>query len=154
MTAVNTWKLPDWHQILNPPNSKENTKITIQKFAGALCYQLVTNTSAFVSFSLLQLRLLSEVSLSAISSISTQDTSNVIKSSAECQENHPITIRLIKDNNGHLHHQVHYPVNGWKWKTEHIDTRRQIVQGKGAEKTYCRPLLLHLRWIICILLPK
>jgi hypothetical protein len=53
MFVVNTWKLADWHKILNPPNARENTRMTIQRFAGVLCYQFVTNTSAFVSVSLI-----------------------------------------------------------------------------------------------------
>jgi hypothetical protein len=81
--------------------------MTIQKFACALCYQFVTNTSAFVSLSSLQPRLLTEILLPSQSSNSTQDISNVTESSVEYKENQPIS---IKDNNGLLHHQVHYPV--------------------------------------------
>jgi hypothetical protein len=50
MIVVNTWKLDDWHKKLNPPNSREDTKMSIQKFADALCYQFVTSTSLLASF--------------------------------------------------------------------------------------------------------
>jgi hypothetical protein len=135
MNAVNTWKLADRHKILNPPNSREDTKMTIQKFAGALCYQFVTNTSAFVSLSLLQQRLLSEVLRPAISSISTQDISNVTKSSTEFKVNPPITIRSIKDNNGLLHHQVHYPGTvGKNEKRSTLTRERKFCKEKGVKK--------------------
>jgi len=104
MIVVNTWKLDDWHKKLNPPNSREDTKMSIQKFADALCYQFVTSTSLLASFLLLQWRLLAEILLPSQSSNSTQDTSNVTEISVECIENQPITIRSIEDNNGLLHH--------------------------------------------------
>ena len=54
MIVVNAWKLADWYKILNPLNSRVDTKMTIQKFSGALCYQIVTNILAFLSPSLVQ----------------------------------------------------------------------------------------------------
>jgi len=85
--------------------------MTIQKFAGSMCYHFVTNTSAFVSVSLLQRRLLSEISLPAVLSTSTLDVSSVAQdTSQQKKENVPVTVRMIKDNNGLLHHQVPYPV--------------------------------------------
>ncbi len=61
--TVNSWKLADWHEILNPPNSREDAKMSIKKFAVVLCYQLVTNTSAFLSSPVCEPRLLSEISV-------------------------------------------------------------------------------------------
>ena len=64
--------------------------MTIQKFAGSMCYHFVTNTSAFVSFSLRQQRLLTEILLPTQSSNLMQEISNVTESSIECKENQSI----------------------------------------------------------------
>jgi hypothetical protein len=108
---VNTWKLVDCHKILNPPNSREDTKMPIKKFdSGILCYQLVTNTSAFLSYPPQEPRLLSEISMPTYTLITATEVSDVSS-------------------------------NYWqKWKMEHIDTRMQIVQEKGGEETSCGPL--------------
>jgi hypothetical protein len=49
MNDVVTWKLADHHKLLNAPGTKEEAKVTIKKFAGMLCHQFVTNSSAFIS---------------------------------------------------------------------------------------------------------
>jgi hypothetical protein len=81
--TVNTWKLADWHKILNPPNSREDSKMTIKKFAGVLCYHLVTNTSAFLSSPGCELRFISEISLPAETTVSATEVSNVTPSPSE-----------------------------------------------------------------------
>ncbi len=68
--------------------------------------QFVTNTSAFVSFSLLQRKLLSEISLPAVSSTSTPDISSVTEDAPHNKENVPVPICTIKDKNNLLLHQV------------------------------------------------
>jgi hypothetical protein len=78
--TVNTWKLADWHKIVNPPNAREDSKMTIKKFAGVLCYQLVSNTSAFLSSPVREPRLLSEISLPAVTSASATEVSDVTTS--------------------------------------------------------------------------
>jgi hypothetical protein len=108
--TVNTWKLADWHKIVNPPNAREDSKMTIKKFAGVLCYQLVTNTSAFLSSPVREPRLLSEISLPAVTSASATEVSDVTTSPSGEGQNRHIPIRTLKDNNGLLHHQVCFPV--------------------------------------------
>jgi hypothetical protein len=136
MIVVNTWKLADWHKILNPPNAREDTRITIQRFSGVLCYQFVTNTSAFVSFSLLQRKLLSEISLPAVSSTSTPDISSVTQDTLQQnKENVPVIVRTIKDNYGLLHHQVPYPVTvGKNGKRSTLIRECKLCKEKGLKK--------------------
>jgi hypothetical protein len=92
--TVNTWILADYHKILNPPNSRGDSKTTIKKFAGVLCYQLVTNTLAFLSSPACEPRLLSEISLPAVTLVSATKVSDVTTSpSGEEQNGHiPITV--------------------------------------------------------------
>jgi hypothetical protein len=84
--------------------------MSIKRFAGILCHQLVTNTSAFTSTSLRQSRMCSEISMPSQPTLNTQDISDVT-TNTENKENFHVLIWLLKDSNGLLHHQVHYHVS-------------------------------------------
>ncbi len=86
--------------------------MAIKKFAGVLCYQLVTNTSAFLSSPVREPRILSEISLPAVTSVSATEVSDVTTSPTGEGQNRNVPIRTLRDNNGLLHHQVCWQ----KWK--------------------------------------
>lgn len=134
--TVNTWKLADWHKILNPPNSREDTKMSIKKFAGVLCYQLVTNTSAFLSSPVREPRLLSEISLPIVTSVSTTEVSDVTTSSSSGGgQNKHVPIRTLKDNNGLLHHQVRFPITvGKNGKKSTLTRLCKLCKDKQGKK--------------------
>jgi hypothetical protein len=104
--TVNTWKLAYWHKILNPPNSREDSKMTIKEFAGVLCYQLVTNTSAFLSSPVHEPCLFSGISLPAVTSVSATEVSDVTTSPTGEAHNRHVPRTTLKDKNVLLHHQV------------------------------------------------
>ena len=110
INVVDTWKLADYHKLLNAPGTKEDSKISIKRFAGILCHQLVTNTSAFTSTSLRQSRMCSEISMPSQPTLNTQDISDVT-TNTENKENFHVPIWSLEDNNGLLHHQVRYHVS-------------------------------------------
>lgn len=94
INVVDTWKLADYHKLLNAPGTKEDAKMSIKRFAGILCHQLVTNTSAFTLTSLCQSCMLSEISMPAQPSVSTPEISDVTtstKNKENVQGSHQIT---------------------------------------------------------------
>jgi hypothetical protein len=110
INVVDTWKLADYHKLLNAPGTKEDSKMSIKRFAGILCHQLVTNTSAFTSTSSRQSCMCSEISMPSQPTLNAQDISDVT-TNTENKENFHVPIRSLKDNNGLLHHQVRYRVS-------------------------------------------
>jgi hypothetical protein len=73
-----------------------------------LCYQFVTNTSAFTSAPSHPSRMLAKISLGT--SINTPEISDLTTTITDYKENLHVPIRSFKDNNGLLHPQVRYPV--------------------------------------------
>jgi hypothetical protein len=106
---------------------------------------IFSNTSAFVALTLLQWRLLTDILLPSQSSNSWQDVSNVTESSEECRENQPITIRLIKDNNGLiLRHLLHYPVTvGKNGKRSTLTQECKLCKEKGVKNILWASIALH-----------
>jgi len=110
INVVDTLKLANYHILLNAPGTKEDSKMSIKRFAGILCHQLVTNTSAFTSASLRQSGMCSEISMPSKPILNTQDISDVT-TNTENKEDFHVPIRSLKDNNGLFHHQVCYHVS-------------------------------------------
>jgi hypothetical protein len=141
INVVDTWKLADYHKLLNAPGTKEDSKISIKRFAGILCHQLVTNTSAFTSTSLRQSHMCSEISMPSQPTLNTQDISDVT-TNTENKENFHVPIRLLKDNNGLLHHQVRYRVSVSKAGKRSTLTReckpcKELCKKKHLVGYYC-----------------
>ena len=135
INVVDTWKLADYHKLLNAPGTREDAKMSIKRFAGILCHQLVTNTSAFTSTSSRQSRMLSEISMP---SVSTPEISDVT-TSTENKENVHVPIRSLKDNNGLLHHQVRYRVSVSKAGKRSTLTREcKLCKEMGVKKHLVR----------------
>jgi len=109
--------------------------MSIKKFSGIFCYQLVTNTSAFLSSPPRESRLLSDISMPTYTSITATEVSDVTMSSLGGVQKDHVPIRTLKDNNGLLHHQLHYPVtvgkNG-KWST--LTQECKLCKEKGVKK--------------------
>jgi hypothetical protein len=139
MNVVDTWKLADHHKLLNPPGTNEEAKVTIKRFAGMLCYQFVTNTSAFTSAPSRPSRMLAEISLGT--SINTPGISDLTTTITDNKENLHVPIRSFKDNNGLLHHQVRYPVGVSKKGKRRSMTRECKLCKETAKKhlvgNYC-----------------
>jgi hypothetical protein len=109
--------------------------MSIKNFAGVLCYQLVTNTSAFLSSPVRGPRLLSEISLPALTSVSATEVSDVTLSiSGQGQETH-VPLRTLKDNNVLLHHQVCYPITvGKNGKKSTLTRLCKLCKEKDGKK--------------------
>jgi hypothetical protein len=71
-----------------------------KKFAVVFCYQLITNTSDFHS---------SDISQPAFTTFSTTEISETVTNLSSDKENIHIPVRTLKENNGLLHQQVHFP---------------------------------------------
>ena len=111
-----------------------------QKFAGILCYHLVTNTLAFHSSPEWEPHLLLEIGLPACTSLSATKFSDVTTSSLGSGLKEHVTRRTLKDNNGLLHHQVNFPTTVGK---KHLNTSLQTMQGKTRKKASSWLLLSH-----------
>ena len=133
MNVVDTWKLAHYHKLLNAPGTKEESKVTIKTFAGMLCHQFATNTSAFISAPS-HPRLLAEISLGATnSSPSTLEISDLTTADNKENVHHPI--RTLKDNNGLLHHQAQYPVGvSKKGKRRSMTRECKLCKEAGGKK--------------------
>jgi hypothetical protein len=95
INVVDTWKLADYHKLLNDPGTKEDSKMSIKRFSGILCHQLGTNTSAFTSTSSCQSRMCSEISMPSQPTLNTQDISDVT-TNPENKEKSPCSDMVAK----------------------------------------------------------
>jgi hypothetical protein len=135
INVVDTLKLANYHILLNAPGTKEDSKMSIKRFAGILCHQLVTNTSAFTSASLRQSGMCSEISMPSKPILNTQDISDVT-TNTENKEDFHVPIRSLKDNNGLLHHQVRYHVSVSKAGKRSTLTRECKLCKELGKKTH------------------
>lgn len=95
------------HELLNPLVTQEEAKVTIN-IASMLCYQFVTNTFALTSTPFCP-HIVKEISLGT--SINAPKPSDMITSDSDTIENLYAVVRILKDFNGLLHHQVYYLVS-------------------------------------------
>jgi hypothetical protein len=115
INVVDTYNLCEYHHIINYRLPKEGDhKMTVQRFAGHLSYQLVGNTASL-------LRVLKPVRREATqlqeeeslpTAISSESHSSAVSSLSANNTPPAVTLaeRVLTDAQGGLHHQCSYPV--------------------------------------------
>ena len=136
MHVVDSWKLADYHNIINGANTKDENRMTVKRFAGVLCYQLVTNTCAFLSNAFAPSTSPSEIVVPAQRSISMSSDTNEDSevTMQEGQDTILIPKRSLADKNGVQHHQVAYPKTvGKSGKRSTLTRECKMCKEKGEK---------------------
>jgi hypothetical protein len=113
MHVTDTWKLADYHNIINYTTKANKRPITIQRFAGILGRQLITISSSCsksISFHSDEAEKENIVPASLVSDSFLLNVSSISDYCADASPTILIQIHSLADCQGVMHHQVKLPM--------------------------------------------
>jgi hypothetical protein len=133
MNVTDTWKLANYHGIINWSKKEDHTRMSIQRFAGVLGKQLLTIARAAPQTGRLSFAAPAPSRFSPSqddpSIVVTGSRSTNLSSLSDQEDKVVIPIRTLVDVNGEQHHQVAFPMG-------------QQANGKRCTKTRACKLCL------------
>lgn len=128
INVIDTYKLCEHHKIINFRVAKEGEhKMPVEKFAGHLAYQLITNTTTLLSVIDPEIREVQRLQVSPLipGELSNSTVNCLTVESSLTAHNQDIVVadRVLVDAKGDSHHQVSYDIGVDKKGKKHRKTR-------------------------------